>query len=180
MLGLTAPGPAPGGLWGGTSGSSDTHNVSVSGGTPSSNYLMNQGGSFSFGEMTGRGGQPAPSFRPLNWAYLHNRIALNNQVEALHPPPTLDSLAPAVVTFPPGTQSVSVSFSGTGFVESPTIELITEGDPTPNDVLNPTLVDAQTITGTINKFFVPRAVYDVRLINGDGQQVTLPAALVVQ
>jgi len=180
MLGLTAPGPAPGGLWGGTTGSSSTHNVSVSGGTPSPNYLMNRGGSFSFGAMTGRGGYPLPTFRPLNWAYLRDRIALNNQVQALYPAPTLDSADPTTVSFPRGTQAVSVTFRGTGFVTQPTIELVTAGDPTPNEVLNPVVIDEQTVTGIVNKFFVPPAVYDVHFINGDGQDVTLAAGLVVQ
>jgi hypothetical protein len=141
---------------------------------------MNRGGSFTFGEMIGRGGYPRPVFRPLNWAYLHNRIAPNSQVQALYPPPTLDSVEPAVVSFPSGIQNVTVTFRGAGFVAPPTIELRTAGDPTANEVLDPALVDEWTVTGVINKFFVPPAVYDVHFINGDGQAVTLAAGLVVE
>ena len=65
-------------------------------------------------------------------------------------------------------------------VAPPTIELITAGDPTPNPVLSPVVVDSETVTGVINKFFVPKAVYDVHFINGDGQETTLAAGLVVQ
>jgi hypothetical protein len=180
MLGLTAPGPAPGGLWGGTSGGASEHNVTIDGTIPPENFLMNPGGSFTFGEIAGRGGYPRPVFRPLNWAYLRDRIALNAQVQALYPPPTLDSVEPAVVSFPSGTQAVMVAFHGAGFVAPPTIELYAPGDPTANEVLNPVLLDEWTVTGVINKFFVPPAVYDVYFINGDGQAVTLVAGLVVQ
>ncbi|HSR42500.1 MAG TPA: dockerin type I repeat-containing protein, partial [Longimicrobiales bacterium] len=50
-LGLTAPGPAPAGLYGGESGGSQDHNVTPSGGTPSENLLMNAGASFTFDAM---------------------------------------------------------------------------------------------------------------------------------
>jgi hypothetical protein len=130
--------------------------------------------------MTGRGGHSLPAFRPLSWAYLRDRIALNSQVQGLYPPPTLDSVEPAVVSFPQGTQSVIVAFRGAGFVAPATIELFAAGDPTPNQVLNPVVVDEGTVTGIVNKFFVPPAVYDVHFVNGDGQAVTLVAGLVVQ
>jgi len=180
MVGLTAPGPAPAGLWGGTTGARATHNVTVSGGTPSSNYLMNAGGSFSFGSLTGRGGHPLPEFRALNWAYLRGRITLNDEVTSLIPPPVLDAVQPSVVSFPPGTQSQSVTFVGSGFSAPVAIELISEGDPTPNEVLDVVVIDAETATGAINKFFVSAATYDVHFINADGQDTTLTAGLVVQ
>ena len=44
----------------------------------------------------------------------------------------------------------------------------------------PVVVDEGTVTGIVNKFFVPPAVYDVHFVNGDGQAVTLVAGLVVQ
>jgi len=179
-LGLSAPGPAPAGLWGGTSGPASDHNVAVGGGIPAANHLMNPGGSFSFGELTGRGGSPLPAFRPLSWAYLRDRIALNTQVTALYPRPALGSVEPAVVSFPQGSQAVTVTFHGSGFVAPPTIELETAGDPTPNQVLEPTVVDPETATGIINKFFVQAAVYDVRFVNGDGQTTVLSGGLVVQ
>ena len=45
---------------------------------------------------------------------------------------------------------------------------------------NLTLVDPQTLTGQINVFQTPAALYDVHLINADGQQVTLIGGLLVQ
>ena len=36
------------------------------------------------------------------------------------------------------------------------------------------------LTGRVNKFFVDKVVYDVRVINGDGQEVVLEAGLEVQ
>ena len=102
MLGLTAPGPAPAGLWGGRRAAASDHNVTVDGGTPAPNYLMNRADPSRSARSPGAGDIPAPSSAPLNWAYLRDRIALNAQVQALYPPPTLDSVEPAVVSFPSG------------------------------------------------------------------------------
>ncbi len=94
LLGLVAHGPAPAGLYGGTSGGKTDHNVTPSGAHPSENFLMNAGGTFSFDEMTGRNGSPLPVFRALDWAYLRDRVALNTHVTGLFPPPTLTSVTP--------------------------------------------------------------------------------------
>lgn len=181
LLGLVAHGPTPAGLYGGTSGSRTDHNVTPSGASPSENYLMNAGGTFSFDEMTGRNGSPLPVFRALGWAYLRDRIALNTHVTGLFPPPTLTSVTPNPVSVPQGQQTVVVTLHGTEFLETPlVVELITEGDPTPNDLLNVTFVDSETVTGVVNKFLVPPALYNVHLINADGQEVTLLDGLEVQ
>jgi hypothetical protein len=181
LLGLTAHGPTPGGLYGGDSGAATDHNVTPQGGVPAENYLMNQGGSFSFDEITGRYGSPLPAFRPLNWAYLRDRIALNNQVTGLFPPPTLTSVTPNPASIPQGQQTAVVTLHGTDFLETPVVvELITAGDPTPNDLLNVTFVNSETVTGVVNKFVVQPALYDVHLINADGQEVTLLDGLEVQ
>jgi hypothetical protein len=180
-FGLVAHGSAPAGLWGGSSGAKTDHNVTVGGAVPVENYLMNQGGSFTFDEITGRNGHPLPFFRPLSWAYLHDRVALNTHVTALYPPPQLASVTPSPVGY--SGQTATITFHGTGFVgapDPPVIQLVTAGDPTPNPVLNVVVVDPQTATGVINKFQVPPAVYDVRFINPDGQEVTLVQGLVVQ
>ncbi len=74
-----------------------------------------------------------------------------------------------------------MTLHGTEFLETPlVVELITEGDPTPNDLLNITFVDSETVTGVVNKLLVPPALYDVHLINADGQEVTLVDGLEVQ
>jgi hypothetical protein len=181
MLGLTEPGPAPAGLFGGTSGGTQDHNVTPTGGTPSENYLMNRGGSFSFQDMTGRGGTALPVFRALNWAYLRDRVAPNPYVAGLFPPPVLTSVTPDPVTFPQG-QTTPVSFHGEDFVETPlSIELWADGLPLPVNVTAITYVDSQTVTGVLNQLFFPTGttVYDVRFENADGQVVTLLDGVVV-
>ncbi len=179
MLGLVAPGATPGGLFGGSAGGSQDHNEKPGGGIPAENYLMNQGGSFSFDEMTGRNGVPLPVFRTLGWAYLRDRIVLNSQVTGLFPAPTLTSVDPNPVDIKP-PQSATVTIHGTNFLDTPSVELITEGDPTPNQLLNETFIDANTITGVVSKFLVPPGLYDVHLINADGQEVTLVDGLEVE
>jgi hypothetical protein len=70
---------------------------------------------------------------------------------------------------------------GTGFLETPlAVELITESDPTPNPLLSVTFIDSETVTGVVNKFLVQPALYDVRLINADDQEVTLMDGLEVR
>lgn len=182
-LGLTAQGPAPAGLFGGESGSTLDHNVTATGGIPVANRMMNPGGSFSFDEMTGRNGNPLPSFRPISWAYLHDRLVLSSQVTALFPPPTIASVLPNPAIYPNPYTSTGISIQGTGFLSStspPIVDLITEGDPTPNSVQNVVWVDGEHLTGTIHPALVPPALYDIRLINADGQVVLLPDGLLVQ
>jgi hypothetical protein len=178
-LGLTAPGDAPAGLFGGTSGAKLDHNVTAGGGTPNANYIMNHGGSFTFDEITGSGGIPLPVFRPLNWAYLRGRIAINAQVTGLFPPPALASVAPNPASFPQG-QTTQITLLGEGFVAPALVELHPSGGGVPSSVFSVSVVDPQTLSGTINKFLVAPDTYDVRLVNGDGQETTLPAGLVVQ
>jgi hypothetical protein len=181
LLGLVAHGPTPAGLYGGATGGKTDHNVTPSGAHPSENFLMNAGFTFSFEEMTGRNGSPLPVFRALGWAYLRDRIALNAHVSGLFPPPTLTSVTPNPVTIPQGQQMALVTLHGTDFLDTPlVVELITEGDPTPNDLLAIAFVDSETVTGMVNKFLVPPALYDVRLINADGQEITLVDGLEVQ
>lgn len=176
LLGLVAHGPAPGGLWGGSTGGNKDHNVTPGGTTPAPNWLMNSGGSFTFEEITARGGVPLPVFRPLNWAYLRDRVVLDASVTGLFPAPTLTSVQPASFSFA-GAGSQLVTFQGTNFLATPSIELLTEGDPTPNPVLSVAFVNSQTVTGIVFSFLAPPALYDVRLRNPDGQEVILVGGL---
>lgn len=179
MLGLVAHGPAPGGLWGGTAGGTFEHNVATGGGTPVENFVMNAGGSFSFQELTGRAGKPLPVFRPLNWAYLRDRVVLDARVTGLFPPPTVSAIEPNPVVVPPGG-TATVTFHGTGFLAQPAVQLRIEGDPTPNALLAETLLDPETFTAVVNAFLVPPGLYDVELTNADGQVLLLPDFLEVQ
>jgi hypothetical protein len=178
-LGLTAPGDAPGGLFGGTSGARLDHNVTAGGGTPNDNYLMNNGGSFTFDEITGSGSKTLPIFRPLNWAYLTGRVALNAQVTGLYPPPALTGVTPNPAGFPQG-QTTAITLDGEGFLAPALVELHPPGGGIASPVFSVIVVDSQTLAGTINKFLVAPDTYDVRIVNGDGQETTLPAGLVVQ
>jgi hypothetical protein len=177
LLGLVAHGPTPGGLFGGDEGALADHNVSAAGGTPDANFLMNVGGSFSFNEMTGRGDSPLPVFRALNWAYLHDRIAPNPNVTELLPPPEIHSVSPNPAV--PNPQ-LEVTVHGAHFVSPVSVRFLREGDPTPNLLLSPVLVDSGTITGTITTYTVPPALYDVEVISGDDQSAMLSEGLLVQ
>lgn len=184
LLGLTAAGDAPAGLFGGTNGtSSQDHNVTPSGSVPTGNFLMNRGSSFTFEEMSGRGGKSLPVFRELNWAYLHDRVALNDQVTALYPAPEIFSISPNPAIYPGPFSPTTITIHGDGFVGVPflpSVSLVIEQDPTPNAVTSLQLIDSQTLTGQIHPLFVPPGLYDVVLTNGDGQQLILVDYLDVQ
>ncbi|MCP5059188.1 MAG: hypothetical protein GY937_20985 [bacterium] len=181
LLGLTAHGAPPAGLYGGTSGSNADHNVTSSGTTPTENFVMNAGGSFSFDEVTGGGGQPLPAFRPLSWAYLRDRVALNSLVTGLFSPPVLSQVPPNPATYPMGLYTVDITISGADFMATPSIRVLREGSPTWDVVNNVVFVDPQTLTGTLNSFVViadPNP-YDVRVTNPDGQLIELLDHLLV-
>ncbi len=178
MLGLVAHEAPPAGLYGGTSGGATDHNVTPTGGTPPENYVMNAGGSISFLEISGRGPSGVAVFRPLNWAYLHDRVVLDANVTGLFPPVDLQGVAPSTLVWTATSpENQLVTLSGQNFQGQPVVELLRDGVPTPNPVFGVTVVDARTATGYVNRFFVTPAVYDVRIVNGDGQVDVLEDAL---
>jgi hypothetical protein len=179
MLGLTAPGPAPLGLFGGNSGDELDHNIGAGGDTPRGNHVMNRGGSFSLAEISGRKGKAVPRFRPLNWAYLHDRIVRSEVVTELLPPPRLTRVVPSPASFGPERRR-TLSFRGEGFAGTPVIELRSAMDGTPSPVLDVVRIDAHTVTGVIDSLLVSPGVYDIRLVNADEQIVTLEDGLVVR
>ncbi|MCP3985324.1 MAG: hypothetical protein GY723_13120 [bacterium] len=175
LLGLTAHDAPPAGLYGGTGGSNADHNVTSSGGTPTGNFVMNAGGSFSFDEVTGGGGQSLPAFRPLSWAYLRDRVALDSLVTGLFPPPILSQVTPNPATYPMGQYTVDITISGADFMATPSVRVLREGSPTWDVVNSVNFVDSQTLTGTLNSFVVvpDSNPYDVRVTNPDGQVIEL-------
>lgn len=175
LLGLVAHGPAPGGLFGGSSGANTDHNVKATGGAPTDNWIMNAGATFSFEEVSGAGGTALPAFRPLSWAYLRDRIVRNTHVTALFDAPEIFSVTPN-----PVSGSATITVHGANFLATPQIELLIEGDPTPNEVLEEVWVDSGTVTGLLFPLLTPPGVYDVRLINPDDQVVVLIDGLEVQ
>jgi hypothetical protein len=184
-FGLVAHGPTPGGLFGGSSGPRTDHNETAGGGTPSQNFLMNAGGSFTFGEMSGRG-EPLPVFRPLAWAYLRDRVVLDEDVTGLFDPPEITSVSPNPAIYPDCCTAVMVTIFGSNFLapELPFVSFPIEGS-TAGELFNPVVLDAglptERIEGLISPFDMAlEGFYDVTVLGSDGQIVTLPNALEVR
>jgi len=181
LVGLTAHGAPPVGLYGGSGGANTDHNVTSSGATPFENFVMNAGNTFSFNEITGGGGQPLPAFRLLSWAYLRDRVTLNPFVTGLFPPPVLSQVTPNPAAYPAGQYTVGITVSGDGFMAGSNVRVLREGSPTWDSINNVTFVDPQTLTGTLNSFVVladPNP-YDVLVTNPDGQVIELIDYLLV-
>lgn len=77
-LGLVPAGRPGVGLFGGAEQEGDqyAHNIDVLGDPPDRAWLMNLGRSFSFEDLAGRGASGELRFRPLNYAYLKDRVVL--------------------------------------------------------------------------------------------------------
>lgn len=77
-LGLVAPGRPGVGLFGGETrdGAARHHNLAVDGGAPDAKWLMNDGRQLSFADLAGAGEAGELRFRPLNHAYLKDRVIL--------------------------------------------------------------------------------------------------------
>jgi hypothetical protein len=177
MLGLTAPGPAPAGLFGGTSGGQLQHDVTSWGTTPAQNFIMNPGASFSFAEITGRQGQPKPFFRAIGWAYLTNRLVRNEQVTSLEPPPRLFAVTPNPVHYN-GQLLASITIQGDDLANAQIVDLKGTG-PIAIPVFNWTVVNNQTITGQVHSLFAVPGFYTVRVTNDDQQGAQLVNGLEV-
>jgi hypothetical protein len=176
-LGITAEGAPPDGHF----GDAQNHNRTATGAAPHGNHIMNEGGTFAFAEVAAFPRAGVPSFRPFNWAYLRDRIAPDPHVTALYPAPALHAVVPNTVSL--AGPLPTLTFRGHGFIaggDPPVIELVREGDPTPDPVFAVDVIDGQTATGALNASFVSPGVYDVRFVNPDGQTVTLAAGLEVR
>ncbi len=178
LLGLVAHGATPDGLFGGTSGANQDHNVTAAGGTPAGNWLMNAGGTFGFEEITGRGGFSPPEFRPLNHAYLRDRVILDASVTGLFPAPTFTAVIPSCFVYQGASQPLT--FQGTNFLDTPGVDLLPQGSPASIPVGGVTFVDPQTLTATVFQGIVTPDLYDVVLRNPDGQEVVLEDGLEVR
>ena len=77
-LGLVPTGKPSLGLFAGDDPAGETyaHNLTVEERLPSEAWLMNPGGTFAFADLTGQGTSGELRFRPLNWAYLKDRVVL--------------------------------------------------------------------------------------------------------
>jgi hypothetical protein len=179
LLGLVAHGAAPGGLYGGNTAADNDHNVTPDGLTPSENFLMNDGASFSFAEVSNTGGRSFPVFRALSWAYLRDRVVLDPKVNGLYPAPAVTGVDPGSAAYGSG-DSIIVTITGHDFLAGAAVQLSTAGNPAPLPVLDLVWVDTQTIIGTVYAPVAAPGVYDLRVVNPDGQVAELASALVLQ
>jgi hypothetical protein len=173
-LGLVPPGPPGAGLFGGTSGAALNHDVTPAGADPSQNFLMNAGNTFTFARLAGLNGNPLPFFRPLDYAYLRDRVMVDAAVTLLAMPPVLSSLTPSTLSAPGYTQ---ITFNGARFLPTPVIRFLS-----PSFTYNApgeALVSSSQATAWVNHGQIPAGIYDVELNNPDGQISVLPQAFTV-
>ena len=123
-LGLVPVGAPGGGLYGGTSGAELNHDVTPTGVSPTENYLMNSGYTFSFARLAGLNGNALPYFRPLDYAYLRDRVVIDSAVTLLAFPPVVTSVAPSMITADGYTQ---ITITGTGFLPVPAVRCVNPG-----------------------------------------------------
>lgn len=78
-LGLVPKGQPGVGLFGGSAGDAYAHNLDAFGDPPPQAWLMNPGRSFTFEELAGEGAGGPLRFRPLNYAYLRDRVVVSDE-----------------------------------------------------------------------------------------------------
>jgi len=173
-LGLVEPGLPGGGLFGGTSGTKLAHNVEADGTTvPSAPYLMNPGNTFTFSKLAGINGQPLPYLRPLNHAYLRDRVVQDPGVTALLLPPAISGISPLNIV----NDYTVVTVTGSNFAATPAMHLV--GTNGTFDLFAEQFVSSQQVRGSVIKDDVDPGLYLLQLVNPDGQ-ATLNAGLVVE
>jgi hypothetical protein len=173
-LGLVPAGPPGGGLFGGTAGAQLNHAVEPGGGDATANFLMNSGYTYTFAKLAGLNGNPLPYLRPIDYAYLRDRVVIDPLVTVLAYPPVVDFITPTTIN-PTGWTQLFVN--GTGFLPTPVIRLINPGYT--YNVTGEFLVSSAQVRGAVNVVQIPAGVYDVELKNPDGQVSVLPASLTV-
>jgi hypothetical protein len=172
-LGLVPPGVPGAGLFGGQTGAAFSHAVTASGGTPPENFLMKAGYTYTFAKLAGIDGQPAPFFRPLSYAYLRDRARTDATISELLPPPSLESVAPALVD----VSALQLTITGSDFNGTPVVRLV--NDSYTYQMVGEAFVDPETATGWVIRSQIPPGLYDLVYENSDGQSATLPDAVTV-
>ena len=173
-LGLVPDGPPGGGLFGGGSGADKAHNLNPDGSKPAVTFLMNGGGQFSFAELAGAAGEPLAEFRPLNHAYLRDRVVLDPSVSVLLAPPSVASISPNVVN----TTFQTVTITGEGFADTPAL-VLSNPTYTYHAIGEQFLSDTQMTAGIV-RGQIPPGLYDLTVTNPDGQIGWLPQAVTVE
>jgi hypothetical protein len=173
-LGLVPPGVPGGGLFGGTGGAELNHDVTPAGVSPAENFLMNAGNTFTFERLAGLNGNPLPYFRPIDYAYLRDRVVIDPAVNFLAYPPVAQTVTPSTITASGWTQ---IAVGGSGFLPPPVLRLLSPGYN--YNVNSEALVSSSEVTGWVNKGQLPLGVYDLEAKNPDGQLSLLPAAITI-
>jgi hypothetical protein len=170
-LGLVPPGPPGGGLFGGSADSRYAHNVMPSGSSPSENLLMNSGGTFSFAKLAGLDGYPLPKLRPLNHAYLRDRIVIDAKVTAILPAPRITSVAPTSIS----SSIQLITVAGSGLAATPALRL--RNASWVYDCTGEKWLSADQMTASVVKSQLLPGLYDLELTNPDGQIHVLAGAI---
>jgi hypothetical protein len=173
-LGLVPPGAPGGGLFGGGSGPALHHNQLPGGGNPTANQLMGAGSTFNFAELSGVGAA-LPVFRELNWAYLRGRLVLDPQVTGIFPAPELSYSSPNEISLS-GPPLVPYVCHGKNFLPTPTIRLV---GPIVLPLASPYWVDQSEVQASVSVFQLVPGLYDLEVINPDGQRVVVEDAVAV-
>jgi hypothetical protein len=163
-LGLV-PGGAPGiGLYGGTSGANTNHNVTPSGAAPAQNLVMNAGSTYTFAKLAGLDGQPLALLRPLNHAYLRDRVLVDPRVTALLPPPLPTGVSPYSVST---SSNTLLTVTGSGYAATPSLRLVNAGGT--YQLSGEKFVSSTQVTGWVLGSQIAPGVYDLECENPDGQ-----------
>jgi len=161
-LGLVAPGIPGVGLFGGEVGASYAHDVNADGAIPLPNYLMKPGQNSSFSSMAGLSGFPLPYLRPLDHAYLRDRLVRDEKVGALLAPPQITSLSPMSIT-----TDGFLTITGVNFAPGASAELVSTALQFPLLFMQ---FDSETqIRGFVSHAQVVPGFYFVVVENPDGQ-----------
>ncbi len=173
-LGLVAPGAPGGGLHGGLTGAEFSHDVNADGTTsPAQNYLMKHGGKFNFTRLAGLSGQPLPYFRPIDHAYLRDRLVLDGNVTMLIGPATVTGVTPQVIS-----SSMAITVEGTGFEATPSLRL--ENETFTYELIGENLISSSEMTGWVLTPQILPGDYLLILRNADGQESAFPGVVTVE
>jgi hypothetical protein len=173
-LGLVPTGAPGGGLYGGNGGAELNHDVTPGGVSPTENFVMNAGNTFTFARLAGLNGNPLPYFRPLDYAYLRDRVVIDTAVTLLANPPVATSITPNTITVAGYTQ---VTIAGSGFLPTPAVRALSPGFH--YYATGETVVSSSSMTAWINRNQILPGVYDIEVRNPDGQISLLPGALTI-
>jgi hypothetical protein len=150
------------------------HSVLPGGGDPTENFLMNAGYTFTFAKLAGLSGHPLPFFRPIDYAYLRDRLVIDPAVTLLAYAPIVTSVDPSTIN-PSGWTQIFVN--GSGFLPTPVIRLINPSYT--YNLVGEYLLSSSQVRGNVNYLQIPPGVYDIELKNPDGQISVLPQSLTV-